>query len=254
MEKPSRLAAGFVASAPQLIAPVSGVDAIIIGHRVPRDYFVTTGFGESDVTVHAGSYHLALRAAGIEMCNIITYSSILPSCAREVSRPSDLTHGAVMETIMANGTARRGRRATAGIIMGRLYRRDSGEKHGGFVCECSGSMTRERAERQLRESIRELYENGYAEEFELRDLQVIIESFVPKKRYGSAIVALCFMNHLIPIYEAECPDRAATGIEMLPEKQSKPLSPELIPASGESVASPAAREVFTEQAAVKPAV
>ena len=44
-----------------------------IGNRVPETYFETTGSGESDVTIHAGSYHLALREAGIEMANIMTY-------------------------------------------------------------------------------------------------------------------------------------------------------------------------------------
>ena len=43
------------------------------GNRIPRDYFVTSGVGESDITVHAGSYHLALRAAGIEMANQLVY-------------------------------------------------------------------------------------------------------------------------------------------------------------------------------------
>ena len=56
-------------------------DAYLIGCRIPKDFFITKGVGESDITVHAGSYHLALRQAGIEMCNIMTYSSILPGVA-----------------------------------------------------------------------------------------------------------------------------------------------------------------------------
>ena len=133
------------------------------------------------------------------MCNIITYSSILPACAVEVEKPPHLVHGAVMETIMANATSSRGRRATAGIIFGWLYRRDNGAKHGGFVCECNGSMSRSRAEKQLYASLDELYRNGYEEEFELRDIRIEIESFVPRKRYGSALVAICVLNHYIPI-------------------------------------------------------
>ena len=39
---------------------------ITIGNRVPQDYFETKGVGESDITIHAGSYHLALKEAGIE--------------------------------------------------------------------------------------------------------------------------------------------------------------------------------------------
>src|SRR5699024_7217157 len=66
-----------------------------IGNRVPETYFETTGSGESDVTIHAGSYHLALREAGIEMANIMTYSSILPATARRIAYPGRdaFTHG-----------------------------------------------------------------------------------------------------------------------------------------------------------------
>lgn len=86
----------------------------LVGNRIPRDYFVTSGIGESDITIHAGSYHLALKNAGIEMCNIITYSSILPGIAREIEKPRGLTHGSVMESIMAVSTAEKGGRATWG--------------------------------------------------------------------------------------------------------------------------------------------
>ncbi len=170
-----------------------------IGTRIPKDYFVATGKGESDITVHAGSYHLALRDAGIEMCNIITYSSILPACANEVQRPSELIHGSVLETIMAVSTSRGGKRATAGIIWGWLHCRESGEKHGGLVCEYNGSLPKEKAERQLRESLHELYSNGYSEDFRLDSAELHIESFIPTKRFGTAIVSLCFLNHYIPL-------------------------------------------------------
>lgn len=74
-------------------------DSVTIGMRIPKDYFVTRGKGESDITIHAGSYHLALKDAKIEMCNIMTYSSIMPSIANKIERPKTLTHDAVMETI-----------------------------------------------------------------------------------------------------------------------------------------------------------
>ncbi|MBN2212904.1 MAG: arginine decarboxylase, partial [Bacteroidales bacterium] len=45
---------------------------MVVGNRIPKDYFITKGTGESDIAIHAGSYHLALKAAGIEMANIMT--------------------------------------------------------------------------------------------------------------------------------------------------------------------------------------
>ena len=94
---------------------------IIAGMRVPKTFFVTEGIGESDIAVHAGSYHLALKDAGIEMCNIMTYSSILPKIANEIKRPEKLIHGSVMETIMAVENVNKGKRGTVGIIFGWLY-------------------------------------------------------------------------------------------------------------------------------------
>jgi len=172
---------------------------IQIGQRIPKDYFITTGAGESNITVHAGSYHLALKDAGIHECNIMTYSSILPGIATEVPHPRKFTHGAVMETILANSTAKKGERATAGIIFGWLYDKETNKKYGGLVCEYNGDKTEEYASIELNESLQELYENGYSEKYELRDIKLITKTFIPEKKFGSAIVAICFKNHIIPI-------------------------------------------------------
>src|SRR3989338_2950731 len=163
---------------------------IIAGNRIPKDFFITGGIGQSDITVHAGSYHLALREAGIEPYNIMVYSSTLPSIATEVEKPDNLVHGSVMETIMACANAEKGKRATAGIIFAWLHNRITGQKHGGFVCEYNGNLPEHEAREQLKESLNELYVNGYEQEFELRDLHLISRSFVPNKKYGTALCAL----------------------------------------------------------------
>ena len=111
---------------------------LLIGCRIPKDFFITGGTGESNITIHAGSYHLALKKAGIEMCNIMTYSSILPSIANKIKKPNKLVHGSVMETIMAVSNAEKGKRATVGIIFGWLFDKKTGEKYGGLVCEYNG--------------------------------------------------------------------------------------------------------------------
>ncbi len=167
--------------------------------RIPKDFFLSEGTGESDITVHAGSYHLALRDAGIEMCNIMTYSSILPSCARQVEKPKVLEHGAVMETIMAVSTAPEGTRATAGIIWGWLTEYATGRRHGGLVCEYNGPLTEKEARAQLKESLHELYYNGYRENYMLNEPEYISRSFVPRKKYGTALVSLNFINYQIPV-------------------------------------------------------
>jgi arginine decarboxylase len=173
----------------------------IVGNRIPKDYFVSTGIGQSDITIHAGSYHLALKDAGIEMANIMTYSSILPGIAREIPKPSNLTHGEVMETIMAVSNGSKGERVSAGIAYGWLTERSSGQRYGGLVCEHNGNYPEEELERLLRSSINELYINGFEERFSLGDLNIIKSSFVPTKTYGTALVALCFTNYFYPILE-----------------------------------------------------
>lgn len=167
---------------------------MMTGNRIPRDFFVTSGEGESDITVHAGSYHLALREAGIEMCNIITYSSILPAIAREFRGPGKRTHGEVLETIQAVASVPRGARGTAGIIYGWLWEPwpDGKERrYGGMVCEYSGDLPPEEAADQLRQSLDELHQNGYAH-MRLEVREPLMRSIVPTKAFGTAGVWLCF--------------------------------------------------------------
>jgi arginine decarboxylase len=135
------------------------------------------------------------------MYNIMTYSSILPKIANRVERPAKNTHGAVMETIMAVANAPRGKMATAGIIYGWLYNKITGEKYGGLVCEYNGNLPESDANSQLKQSLNELYTNGYSDVYEMRDIMLISDSFVPKKAFGTTIVSLCFTSYLFPIIE-----------------------------------------------------
>lgn len=187
---------------------VSGVDAdskfkvgVVIGNRIPRRFFWTSGIGESDITVHAGSYHLALKEAGIERYNIMVYSSIMPAIAIESEKPKseEAVHGSVMETIMAVASGKKGRRLTAGIIYGWLYHKITGKKYGGLVCECNGHDKEEDARIRLRKSLNELYTNGFSEEYDLKDIRIESRSFVPKKKFGTAMVVIGFKDYLYPI-------------------------------------------------------
>ncbi len=181
------------------VSPALVSEGILLGNRIPKDFFVTEGTGQSDITVHAGSYHLALRDAGIEMCNIMTYSSILPAAANETARPKRLAHGSVMETIMAVANANAGTRATAGIIWSWLFDKSTGERHGGLVCEYNGSLPEAEAASQLEDSLQELHTNGYSEGFELQGTRLHLRSFVPEKRFGTVLVSLCFLNYIWPV-------------------------------------------------------
>jgi arginine decarboxylase len=170
---------------------------MLVGNRIPRDFFVTSGVGESEITVHAGSYHLALRDAGIEMANIVAYSSILPAIATEMVNPFTPTHGEVMECIQAASSCRYGETATAGLTWGWLYNADH-ERYGGLVCEYSGSMPEKEAHEHLGFMLAELHVNGY-DHLELSEVRSIVSAVTPQKMYGTALVALCFTSYVVPV-------------------------------------------------------
>jgi arginine decarboxylase len=174
---------------------------VIIGNRIPRSFFWTSGVGESNITIHAGSYHLALKEAGIETFNIMSYSSIMPGIAREVEKPKNPVHGAVLESITAAASTTKGQRATAGIIVGWLYDKKTGERYGGLVCEYHGSFTEEEAKISLRMSLQELYVNGFEEDYDLCDIKIVTKTIIPEKRFGTALVAIGFTDYVYPIIE-----------------------------------------------------
>jgi arginine decarboxylase len=171
---------------------------MLLGNRIPHEFFMTKGSGESDITIHAGSFHLALCHAGIGMKNIIPYSSVLPAEARQIAMPEMMKQGDVMEVIMAVGHCRKGERITAGMAVAWLFEPDSGGKVGGLVCELSGNYPVEEIEEKLKECMLEIYQHGY-EAYRLGDLQIITETFVPHKQYGTSLVALCFNSYLYPV-------------------------------------------------------
>ncbi len=171
---------------------------IIIGCRIPNHYFVTKGKGESDITVHAGSFHLALLDADIECYNIMSYSSIMPGTATEVPKPEKYDHGAVLETIMAVATTKSGERCTAGIIIGWLFNKKTKQKYGGLVCEHNGSYTLEEIEVKLRASLNELYQ-AFKEDYDLSEIRIMTESFTPQKENGTALVAIGFVDYIVPV-------------------------------------------------------
>lgn len=184
------------------IPDISGIEEIVIGNRIPRDYFECTGVGQSDITIHAGSYHLALRDAGIERFNLMHYSSILPQIARKIDQPENYVHGAVLESIIAVCNTTKGQRASAGIIYGWLYNRKTQEKYGGLVCENNGNYTEVELSKLLKLSLNELYINGFSEQYELKDTNLISRSFIPEKKYGTALVAIGFTNYVYPVIKS----------------------------------------------------
>jgi arginine decarboxylase len=171
---------------------------LITGLRIPRKFFITKGVGESPNTHHAGSYHLALCDAGIETQNIMTYSSILPKEAEEIDRPAEaLCFGAVMECIISQCDGLKDETLSAGIAYAWLYD-DNDNKVGGVVVERSGGHDEESLIEILNNSIYELKNKSFSK-LRMEEPNYITQTFVPTEQYGTALVAICFVDHIWPV-------------------------------------------------------
>jgi len=67
------------------------------------------------------------------------------------------------------------------------------------VCEYNGNFEEEIAIKNLESSLEEIYTSGFSELYDLREIKKFVRSFVPIKKYGTALVALCFISYEVPI-------------------------------------------------------
>ena len=80
---------------------------LVLGNRVPYEYFLTKGKGESNagsegLPYETGSYDAALNDAGIQNSNVIEYTSVIPVGAKEIPKEEGLKRlnwGEVLEVI-----------------------------------------------------------------------------------------------------------------------------------------------------------
>lgn len=162
-------------------------------NRVPYQYFITKGSGDSEYEIHAGSYHMALHNAGISDFNIQTYSSILPAKATEV-KPDHikLPFGSELYTIMSCIHGKQNELLRCGIIVGELY--DQNDKIGCLVCEVSGNYEKEeQILTQLQLAITDLHEKTY-NNYELKNSYSLTNSLYCDNKYGTCLVAICFVS------------------------------------------------------------
>lgn len=171
-----------------------------VGNLIPHTFFATKGSGESDLELHAGSYHMALYDAGISDFNIMVYSSVLPATAHLASMDEiDLPpFGSEMKTIMSVSHGQQDEFVSAGIVYAWMYKdEDFNEKVGGLVCEVSGRYRIEELEARLIRVITDLHEKTYSQYY-LGEMNFVSEGITIQKRYGTALAALCFVDFKQP--------------------------------------------------------
>jgi len=193
----------------------------VYGNRVPYEYFITKGHGESDngsefLPYETGSYDAALTMAGIQNANVIEYSSVMPPTSKQISKEDGLKRirwGEVLETIKAGANGKKGDRLSAAVIVTSVTD-PKGRYLGGFACEYAGKMRRVEVEQSLLRSVEGMIERrgyglvkgGMVLGANKTNLGYIIRPGVifeydemrVSKRYGSVLVALCFVSYVFP--------------------------------------------------------
>jgi len=195
---------------------------MILGNRIPYEYFATSGKGESEagsegLKYETGSYDAALTDAGIENCNVIEYTSVIPTSAKLIPKEEGLKRirwGEVMECIKAQSNGDKGSFISAAVMTTDVY--DHKNKYlGGFALEYSGSGTKEEALKSLATSLKGLIERrGYglidnkveifkdnktSKGYILHPGKIFVyDSLHVKKEHGSVFAALCWVSHKFP--------------------------------------------------------
>jgi arginine decarboxylase len=195
----------------------------IFGNRVPYEYFITKGKGESDagskfLPYETGSYDAALNNAGIENCNIVEYTSVMPTQAKELTKSEGLKRlqwGEVLECIKAQANGKKGSQLSAAVIVTTVHD-PNGKYLGGFACEYSGSENKKNVELSLEKSIDGMIERrGYGTVkdgmkmykdnitnmgYKIHPGKIFeYESLKVNKTHGSILVAICFVSYKFPV-------------------------------------------------------
>lgn len=174
----------------------------IVKNRIPNTFFITKGFGVDNLELHAGAFHIALNDCNIADYNIISYSSVLPATAKQVSVDEiDLPpHGSEMYCIQSCMFGEFGQHISAGIIYAWMYKDENfEEKYGGLVCEVKGHYTTEILEERMYMVLNNLFDRTYKQKGLYLGEPILITQGgdVPNDvRYGCALVSLCFVDYL----------------------------------------------------------
>jgi arginine decarboxylase len=186
-----------------------------IGSRIPQDYVVAMGAGQSNKGPgidpwETCAYDLALLKAGIENCNVVKYTSVLPPEARmitmeEAQKRGLFRHGMVLECIMAQVNGDEGQHICAGVGTMQVYWKENFEGEevhiGGFAAEYEGYGSPQKAKRCLLESLNGIFERRYHGKeghYRMDDFELHIKDLIVDDKFGTALVALCFLTFKIP--------------------------------------------------------
>lgn len=188
----------------------------VIDNRLPYEYFLTTGSGDSNagskgLPFETGSYDAALNSAGIENSNIMEYTSVIPTHAKKLSLEEGLKRqrwGEVLECIMAKANGKKGETISAAVMITNVYKNN--KFLGGFACEYSGNKDKKEIEDSLLKSVSDMIERrGYGKMKNAKVYQdnktdkgytihpgkeFIYDSIKIEKDSGTVLASICFVS------------------------------------------------------------
>ena len=204
---------------------------IILGNRVPYEYFITSGKGESNagsagLPYETGSYDAALNDAGIQNTNVIEYTSVMPTESKEITKEEGLKRlqwGEVLECIKAQANGKRGSKISAAVMTTTIVD-PKGKFLGGFACEYSGAGTKKEAESSLSESISgmikrrgygnikgdiQIYKDNKTDTgYIIHPGKIFVYDFLDvKEEHGSVFTVICFVSYRFPTLTETKPSR-----------------------------------------------
>jgi len=192
------------------------------GNRIPYEYFITCGKGESDagssgLPYETGSFDAALTDASIPNVNIIKYSSVMPTQAKRISKQKaikNINWGEVMECIQAESSGPKGSKLSAAVVTTDVID-PNGKYLGGLATEYSGNQSKKELEISLCESIKGIIERRNFGKIN-KSLQFgksyitdkgfsiipgknfVYETMIVKKSHGTVIASICFVSYIYP--------------------------------------------------------
>ncbi len=185
------------------------LEGTIVGNRIPKDYVMTKGYGDTDVGAgkkdpwEVGSFDIAQIRAGVENFNFVRYTSIIPPEATEVPIQIARTHfhhGAVMEAIIAQANGHKGERICAGVGRILVRRNIDGLKIGGFAAEYMGDGNEDDARRELHIALTEIFNRRYdTTQYSIFNEKFCVQEHVVRHRYGTAIALIGFVSYIYPV-------------------------------------------------------
>ncbi len=156
---------------------------------MPGAFFTTAGAGVSAVS-HLNSFDRALWEAGIDMCNLVKVSSILPKQAKRVD-PSPIAPGTVTFCVLSHADGAEGERIAAGVAWAWCTSLDGGEDYG-IIAEDAGFKDTGTLKKNLAEKLSEMAASRNMKKVEERFVTKEL-SRIPADHCGSVMAAVVLL-------------------------------------------------------------